>query len=346
MHMFALLLIVQFTAFSGGGEKIPASCAQSNPSRDQAHSMVFQSADNGKTWRDVSAGLPADRQITFIHTAGEMVFVGSPDGGMYSSTAPETGVWQREEIGAGFLNGPLTGIFSGRKGPYATFSGEAPDGMLVQGGLYRKVQETGKWKSMHSTLKAKTVETVLELPEGVLFAGCDNGIFKSSDDGQTWKHVYTEGRVLSLAVLGDVLLASVRGAGVLRSMDSGKTWNWALNDGGAANKVGVFEGGFALFGQTRKLRRSTDYGQTWKPQDSEGLPLSGVIFELEQVGKYLFCGHNSGIFRSADGGKNWELVRRAPDSWDTGFQLSGQGTMLQMRVAGRKVYAGNVAGGC
>ncbi|MBL7797362.1 MAG: hypothetical protein JNJ90_12770 [Saprospiraceae bacterium] len=346
MHMFALLLIVQFTAFSGGEEKIPVSCAQSNAPRDQAHNMVFQSADNGKTWRDVSAGLPEDLPVAYMHTAGDMVFAGSRDAGLYSSNAPETGVWQREEIGAGFLNGPLTGIFPGRKGPYATFAGEDPDNLLVQGGLYRKIPETGKWKSMHSTLKAKTVETVLEMPDGALLVGCNNGIFKSADDGKTWKHVYTEGRVLSLATMENVLLASVRGAGVLRSTDSGKTWNWALNDGGAANKVNVVEGHFALFGMTRRVRQSADNGQTWKPMDSEGLPLSGVVYELGQVGKYLFCCHNAGIYRSADGGKNWELVRRAPDAWETGHQLSGQGTMLQMRVSGRKIYAGNVAGGC
>jgi len=345
MHLLTFLICFQFTILNGG-LKTPPSGPETTAPRTLTHNVVFQSADNGKTWRDVSAGLPEDLPVAYIHTAGEIVFAGSRGGEIYSSSAPETGVWQREEIGAGFLNGPLTGIFPGRKGPYATFSDEDPDGLIVQGGLYRKIPETGKWRSMHGSLKAKTVETVLEMPDGTLLVGCNNGIFKSTDDGKTWKHVYSEGRVLSLAASDNVLLASVWGAGVLRSTDNGKTWNWALNDGGTGNKLSVVEGHFALFGMTRKVRESMDNGQSWKPMDSEGLPLTGVVYELGQVGKYLFCCHNAGIYRSADGGKNWELVRRAPDAWDTSYQLSGQATMLQMKVAGRKVYAGNVTGGC
>lgn len=344
MHLLTFWICFQFAALVGGGTQSPTFSAETRTSGTQIHNVVFQSADNGKTWQDVSAGLPADLPVAYIHAAGDLVFAGSRDGVLYSSSAPETGIWKREEIGAGLLNGPLTGIYSGQKGPYATFAGEDPDGLLVQGGIYRKNPETGKWRALHGSLKAKTVETVLEMPDGALLVGCNNGIFKSADDGKTWKQVYTEGRVLSLAATDNVLLASVWGAGVLRSTDGGKTWNWALNDGGTANKLSVVEGHFALFGMTRRVRQSADNGQTWKPMDSEGLPLSGVVYELGQVGKYLFCCHNAGIYRSADGGKNWELVRRAPDTWETGYQLSGQGTMLQMRVSGRKIYAGNVAG--
>lgn len=331
----------------GDGAITPASCVETPAPRTQTHDVVYQSTDNGKTWQDVSAGLPEDLPVAYIYAAGDLIFAGARDGGLYSSSAPETGIWQREEIGAGFFNGPLTGIFPGRKGPYATFSGDAPDGLLVQGGLYRKIPETGKWQVLHGSLKAKTVNTIFEMSDGTLFVGCNNGIFKSSDDGKTWKQVYSEGQVLSLTASENVLLASVWGAGVLRSTDSGQTWDWALPDGGTANKVGTFfNGQFALYGMTRRVRHSTDGGQTWELMDSEGLPHSGAVYELGHIGKYLFGCHHTGIYRSADHGKTWELVRRAPDAWDAGYQLSGRATMLQMTVAGQKIYAGNMAGGC
>lgn len=85
-------------------------------------------------------------------------------------------------------------------------SGERPYAYSLQTGFFQNLSK-GVWLPAFSGLENQTVRTLLETPDGTVFVGCDNGIFKSADYEKTWKHVFEEGIVLNMVASDGVLLA-------------------------------------------------------------------------------------------------------------------------------------------
>lgn len=302
-----------------------------------AANLVFQSDDSGQAWLDVSAGLPADLQIEYLYAADGEVFAGSRAGGMYSSLAPETGAWLREPVEGIFpKDEAVVGVFPGKNGPYACLS---------RSGFFRRT--AGLWMPMHLALPDSSVNAVLETADGALLAGCRHGIYKSTDGGNFWEKVFDSPQVATLTEADGVLLASVWGSGILRSTDGGETWDWALREGGTANKIGHIAGGFTFYGMAHAVRLSTDGGLTWELMGTEGLPPREPVLNIQQVGEHLFCSHEKGIYRSTDGGKTWQIARETPTDW----QLTPWGAApvpLSFIVSGKRIFSGVLkgSGGC
>jgi len=279
--------------------------------------QIYQSTDGGQTWQGAGSGLPADYKAGGIFSTGGKVYVVSENGLYHSSAATAVPAWEK----AVFLEDNITGIFPGRAGTYA---------LSAWNGLYQEILP-GIWAPAHTALKDKSVRTILETPDGAVFVGCDGGIFKSADNGITWKHVFQEGMVLNMVESGGVLVAG-GSKGLLRSSDGGEHWNWVLTEGGVGIETERIANGIAAITyngkqETRRVRTSADNGKTWQPIDAGLLP-SPSISSVQQAGEYLLCSHPAGIYRSADQGKTWELI------------LPGtEGMMFEFAVSGNVIYA-------
>lgn len=354
MHSLAFLLFFQsFFACRQDLEKTPISAAGIVPDpvtascqgaiQSPAANIIFRSMDGGQTWDDVSAGLPEGLEVGRIFAEGGEIFLTSESGLYHSSTAPAAPIWEKEL----FLN-EVDNIFPGRDGPYTS---------SYRTGFFQKIPGTDLWKPMHNNLKDKTVRTVMETPDGAIFVGCESGIFKSTDGGNTWKHVFSEGPANCFASSGSVLVCGAF-QGMLRSTDGGEHWDWALTGDGGAWNTKVIGDRFVTLTDgnlpwnevpdgvlTNRLYTSADNGQTWQRMD-EGLTRTGLLFELaanlqpartindfEQAGGYLFCSLDTGIFRSSDWGKTWELVRP-----------SNGKRLINLAVSGNVIYAVTVVG--
>ena len=139
---------------------------------------------------------------------------------------------------------------------------------------------------------------------------------------------------------GVLVATSMRG--IIRSTDDGENWNCVLNEGGAIIAVEPIKGGFAAINfnmesMTRRMRTSYDGGKTWQPIDA-GLPANLEIASIIQVGEYFFCGHPTGIFRSSDKGKTWNLL--LPSIENKVFNLFVSGNVIYV------IYAIPGKGGC
>jgi photosystem II stability/assembly factor-like uncharacterized protein len=288
--------------------------------------IVFQSIDGGQTWQDVSAGLPGDLPVNYFLTQNGEVILGA-ESGLYRSKSTDTApVWENEMQ----LMGQFSGVYPGRTGLYAYSN---------QDGFFQSISK-GTWMPVFTDLKiqSRPFRTIMETLNGTLFIGTDNGIYKSADQGKTWKHVYEDGWMIHMVESDGVLICTNQG-GILRSTDQGEHWETVISEGGVGIAVEVIQGGFAAItynteSKSRRVRISTDAGKTWQAVDA-GLPPHANIASIKQLGEYFFCGHPSGIFRSADRGKTWQLI--LPSIKEKVFNLS---------VSGQVIYAVPLNGGC
>ncbi len=324
---------------------------ENNPSQPPVESATMQcqdatamlrSVDGGQSWQDVGRGLPQNVQFNAIMAFDGELFLGATNGTILRSISPEMGYWQQEEVyqafpdaGMSSNNHFITGIFPGAKGLYVC---------ILHEGFYRKIEGTEFWNPMNGPAGTPMIQAVVERPDGKLILGTDTGIFNSTDGGKTWKHAYNKWWVNDIVDLGDVLLACSY-PGLLRSTDGGETWEVAVADEGAIYQLSVIDGALAALRQispsssqdvVAPLRTTADGGKTWKFFDGG---LSALrVFDLQQVGSYLFCSSSDGISRSADGGATWELVQPLIDP--------DPNTFFKLTVTGKTVYAVKMRGGC
>jgi photosystem II stability/assembly factor-like uncharacterized protein len=176
--------------------------------------------------------------------------------------------------------------------------------------------------------------------------GAGNGIYKSTDAGKSWKHVWTqEGQIGAMAVdprNADVAFAAVLGhafgpnpeRGVYRTRDGGKSWQQVLKkdaDTGASdvaldpsNPNIVFAGlwqarrypwDLTSGGPGSGLYVSRDGGDSWTQLKGKGLP-DGIwgkvgVAVAPSNGRRVYAqieAEKGGLFRSDDGGESWTLA--------------------------------------
>lgn len=328
MNFYILAFLLLFTVSSSS--LLPDS--QPDPKIDKVGTakIVFKSTDGGQTWQDISKGLP--EPVKDDYGAGRNVFFADDNGlyltagnGIYHSKPNSKAPFWKKEI----FPDEHSRIAPGKRGIFAYNY----DGQFLQ-----KISGTSVWSPMYTNFQQKGVNTVFETAGGTVFIGCDNGLFKSTNSGKTWKQVYSGGGVVKLVESNGVLMATSQN-GILRSTDDGENWNCVLNEGGAVIAVERIKGGFAAINyntesRTRRVRTSYDDGKTWQPIDA-GLPANLSIASIIQVGEYFFCGHPKGIYRSSDKGKTWKLLLPAIE-----------GKVFNLSVSGNVIYAIPRNGGC
>ena len=337
MHIYSLVfLLLQFSFASDQAlESSQPSAVADNEQKltgkkPVAVNIVFKYTDGGETWQDISEGLPENLQAESVQRDG---FFANDNGlylragnELYHSTPTSEGPFWKEEM------------FPGRQGSIAPsktgmFAYNYYDGQFLQ-----KVNGKSMWWPVYTNFPEKAIRTVFETAGGTLFIGSDNGLFKSTNSGKTWKQVYTGGWVMKLAEANGALLATSQ-EGIIRSTDDGENWESVLNEGGVGIAVERIQGGFAAIVYNtqlaaRTVRASYDGGETWQPIDTGLIPQLSVA-SIVEVGEYFFCGHPAGIFRSSDKGQTWKLL--LPSIEDKVFNLA---------VSGSAIYAVPRSGGC
>lgn len=323
--------------------EVAAASSDTETLAAEVYNVVYKSLDGGQTWQDITSGLPTGVEVEGVYTCGGEVILGSRDG-IYRLRPGARG-WEQEQ----FLDGRITRVVNGQRGLYACSYGL---------GLFRNVAGSDIWNPISRNLPDMMVRTVLETPDGSVLIGADSGIYKSGDGGQSWKHVFDDGIVLDIVQSGNVLLSGGR-HGVTRSTDGGENWEYVLNENILAKKT-VFTGNnfVAILGTrdamhvdpagiTSRIRTSFDGGKSWQRIERSRLSVNETypmderlsqvkdVFDIIQVGEYLLCSFDSGIYRSSDRGKTWEPV--LPTKKRSGFTFAKSGSI---------VYAVDGGGGC
>ena len=227
-------------------------------------------------------------------------------------------------------------------------------GLFAWGVNLKKANGTSVWSPIFENFREPRIRSVFETAGGTIFIGNDKGLFKTADDGKTWKHVYTEGLVGNLAESNGVLVA-ISMTKIIRSTDNGENWTLAISEDSVAFDVKQIKGIFAATtsssaSNTRRLSTSYDGGKTWQLVDT-GLHkavidsiwrtwndrprVKAFITLITQIGENFFCVDRDGLFRSSDKGKTWKLLLPSID-----------GKVFSLFVSGNVIYAIPSKGGC
>jgi photosystem II stability/assembly factor-like uncharacterized protein len=280
-----------------------------------SNSKVFKSTDLGATWIDMSTGL-GNGGIEALLYDGSTLFAGTPAdaSGIYRST---NGGKSWDPAAAGLPVGKtIRSLIT--FGAYV-FAGTEGDG------VYRSSDHGDSWAKtdVNNSLLAHQLVFAFCAKENALYAGADNGIYKSTDGGATFQRTLNgfppNIRVFawSLTASGSNVVAAVTVLfspsdaldGIFYSPDNGSTWHQATVPIEPTAVTAVASDGSslayaALFGQSfsvKGLYKSTDAGVTWTQRPA----LNVDIERLAANGSNVLAGDLFGAYYSTDFGENW-----------------------------------------
>jgi photosystem II stability/assembly factor-like uncharacterized protein len=280
-----------------------------------SNGKVFKSTDLGATWVNMSTGL-GNGGIEALLYDGSTLFAGTPADavGIYRST---NGGKSWDPAAAG-LPGSKTIRSLISFGAY-TFAGTEGDG------IYRSSDHGNTWTKtdVNNSFLIHQLVFAFCVKDNALYAGADNGIYKSTDGGATFQRTLNgfppNIRVYawSITASGGNVIAAVTVLfspsdaldGIFYSSDNGGTWHQATVPIEPTAVTAVASDGSslayaALFGQSsfvKGLYKSTDAGVTWTQRQA----LNVDIERLAANGSNVLAGDLFGAYYSTDFGESW-----------------------------------------
>ena len=250
---------------------------------------VYRSTDDGRTWVAANSGLPADHwgrvrvQTIAAGAANPSVIYAGTDRLEYRGDGPSSGLYVTDDNGATWL-GPKQDV---------------PDGE-VQAIAAVYVPAAG----------------------GVICVATVSGIYRSTDEGQSWSRLDWRGvdvRILSLAVHPDnldTIYVGTDGGGLYRTENGGISWK-AMNQGLDDLDVrDIAVSGIApdliYLGTSGGAYKSTNGGTAWtKLAGATGGRHVGTVLVHPHDETVVFTGlQHGGVHCSVDGGISWTPLKR------------------------------------
>lgn len=298
---------------------------------------IFKSTDDGLTWTPVS-GLIAGKSINTLAVKDNFIFAGTPypDGGLYRSS--DFGItWENLipnsiiKLDYIFING---NSIMASEDNFIWYSSDNGTNWSLQyqfalGGSTSMAANGNTILSAPTSLRSTDngiswntspspgLAYALTFLNGVFYAGTTTGVYKSSDNGDSWtpsSSGISNGTVKSLLNDNINIYAALTNslAGIYKSTDLGNSWISSSSGLEPASNVRslIAKGPYVFAGmQFNGIYRTTDNGDKWSKLDTANILLrSAVVFDLCLKDSILFAGTNKGLFRSTNNGIKWTLI--------------------------------------
>ncbi|MBC7886020.1 MAG: hypothetical protein H7X99_11135 [Saprospiraceae bacterium] len=268
---------------------------------------IFKSSDEGNNWLNISAGLP-DSMVRVIQVSTDnKVFVGTGSNGIYQNAG---GSWSAINNGLPSGNVLVTGFAKASNGTMY---------MIATTGLIYKWNGT-IWTNI--TFNFPAIGRMIAVgPTGTLFGGSfTNGVYQF-DGVNNWTIVGSampNNFVFNITVgQNDTIYALCNSNNIYRCHTSGGTWT-LINTGLPSTNMNfiasdaqnrIFVGSSSTYGV---IYRSLNNGNSWSSATPGLFTTSFGCIAFSSSGK-TYTG-TSGIFRSQDGGDNWQDINSGLDA--------------------------------
>lgn len=166
-----------------------------------------------------------------------------------------------------------------------------------------------QWKQNEAFTGGGIINDIFSYKNNIYIAIADNGLFSSSDDGDSWTKVIIDHdwSIDCLGVHQDTLIAATSGY-IFKSADG---FNWIKLDypGSFIKEIQSQEENLYVASQIGGIFKSIDNGITWEDLNDDNT--NSGLESFHKANNVLYAGKydNSGIlYKSADEGQSWEQV--------------------------------------
>ena len=180
-------------------------------------SSLYRSTDSGESWSQIPfvtlSNYPAsiialDSGVVLVGTEGDWIFRSSDNGAS----------WNQIMLGS-------SRVFSFvRKSRGLLFAATLPGD---SGRVFRSTDEGLSWTRVGQGITTPFVMDIALAPNGDLYAAAKNGVYRSSNNGDSWLGPYLDGidvRSVAVTTYGKVFAGTFNGR-ILTSQDSGVSWD-------------------------------------------------------------------------------------------------------------------------
>lgn len=311
---------------------------------------VYQSTDNGKNWNPASNGLPEYISINTISEIGSSLFAATDGGGVYFSInngmswmpvnngLTSLRVQALSVYGTNLFAGTFGGLFVSRDNgnTWTHISGGISNGKVIncfavggnsiyagteEGRVFVSPDDGATWKAYNNTglikeVQGRIVSTVgdvnaIAVANGFIYVGTDSGVYRSVDDGVTYKSISSNVKMqnaYSLNIINNYLYAGTQ-TGLYTSYNDGK--NWTPVDNNFSNgKITAFaiKGANVYAGFNGNVITMVEKGIEW---NSSKFSRTFEVLSISTNQEYLFAGTaGGGLFRADLDGDGWEDVNQ------------------------------------
>ncbi|HET7152550.1 MAG TPA: T9SS type A sorting domain-containing protein, partial [Candidatus Kapabacteria bacterium] len=282
---------------------------------------IFRSTDHGSTWT------PCDSSTS---QNGYEALATSPNGSVFAADAQDGEIIRSTNAGTTWKVINNDSLQLQGKLPVCYVSSLALDGECFKYagtygfGAYRSLDSGRTWRQINNGLFCSTVLSISISPDGYLYAGTLQGLFISSDKGDTWIErdsnipnvEYGNGDTSVLAFAfdsaGGVFATTLHG--IFYSDDQGEHWQnrWY---GAPVSCIQYGDSGRMYAGSCCNwILQSTDSGKSWitiTMEDSAGRVSHPGIYVtglIEHAGEILVAS-DTGLYRSTNLGVTWEAMK-------------------------------------
>jgi len=267
----------------------------------QTISIIYHSVDGGRIWMPFDTGVPSDATVSSFLVMNNEIFATTDNHGIYLIKDGQI-AWKRidEDLPKDIDINALSAVGD------SFVIGTLKDGIMLS-------KNRGKnWRNPKIQINNIPIRC-LYAKENILYAGTDNGIYRSLDDGDTWEYVWKGVQVNGFTEVNNKIFAALMN-GVTMTNDDGANWKYVYKPHTLHD---ISTDGERIFAMTLGdgLKRSNNDGLTWEKINNGLGTVNLYTFELKRFDNKIFAAQWYGIYTSQDLGKSWAIVKGGlPDS--------------------------------
>jgi photosystem II stability/assembly factor-like uncharacterized protein len=278
-----------------------------------ARNGVYLSTNYGMKWQPLNIVLPPDILVSYFERKGEEIVMATDNYGLFISENKRTR-WIN-------ISNGLPGV----KINAVHVSGDEIYAGVFNKGLFLSKDNGKNWIPLNKNLSSLSVQAVVKTKSKIIVA-TNQGIFSKKDGDEQWSNVYNGEQIISLNQSDGMIIAGGL-TGVQLSTDGGDHWK-QVHKGGAVHYTALIDDQiFALY-MSGDVFTSDDWGLSWS-MFTYFPRTQAYIYELTKAGIYFLMSNNYGVFRSANGGKNWDHIYKIEEI-----------AFFDFIVFGNEIYAG------